>query len=59
MNEAFSRLSEYNTFIVLVFEKNERAISFYRKLGFEFDGSKKEWTLGTPVTIVKMVMTKG
>jgi ribosomal protein S18 acetylase RimI-like enzyme len=58
MNEAFSRLSEYNTVFVWVFEKNERAISFYHKYGFEFDGAKKEWTLGTPVSIVRMVMKK-
>ena len=55
MNEAFSRLSEYNTIFVWVLEKNERAISFYRKYGFEFDGSKKEWNLGTPVSIVRMI----
>ena len=58
MNEAFSRLSEYNTIFLWVFEKNERAIRFYHKYGFEFDGCKKEWTLGTPVTIVRMVYHK-
>ena len=55
MNEAVSRLGEYNTISVWVLEKNERAIRFYHKYGFEFDGCKKEWTLGTPVTIVRMV----
>ena len=55
MNEAVSRLSEYNTIFLWVFEKNERAINFYHKYGFEFDGCKKEWTLGTPVTIVRMI----
>ena len=58
MNEACSRLSEYNTIFLWVFEKNERAIRFYHKLGFEFDGSKKEWNLGTPVTIVRMVRSR-
>ena len=58
MNEALSRLSEYNTFYLWVFEKNERAIEFYHKFGFEFDGCKKEWTLGTPVSIVRMVMKR-
>ena len=58
MNEALSQLSEYNTFFVWVFEKNERAINFYHKYGFEFDGCKKEWTLGTPVSIVRMVMKR-
>jgi len=50
-----SRLGEYDTIFLWVFEKNERAIRFYHKYGFEFDGCKKEWTLGTPVTIVRMV----
>ena len=58
MNEALSRLSKYNTFFVWVFEKNERAINFYHKYGFEFDGCKKEWTLGNPVSIVRMVMKR-
>ena len=55
MNEAVSRLSDYSTIAVWVLEKNERAINFYRKYGFEFDGCKKEWDLGTPVSIVRMI----
>ena len=58
MNEAIARLKElndYSTIIVWVLEKNERAIRFYHKYGFEFDGCKKEWRLGTPVTIVRMI----
>ena len=55
MNEAFSRLKEYNTILVWVLEKNERAIRFYHKYGFEFDGCKKQWNLGTPVSIVRMI----
>ena len=55
MNEAVSRLSGYKTVFVWVFEKNKRAIDFYHKYGFEFDGCKKEWNLCTPVTIVRMI----
>jgi len=55
MNEAFSRLKEYNTVCVWVFEKNERAIRFYHRYGFEFDGCRKQWNLGTPVSIVRMI----
>lgn len=55
MNEAVSKLSDYDTIFVWVFEKNERAIRFYHKYGFEFDGGKKEWNLATPVSIVRMV----
>ena len=55
MNEAISRLKEYNTIFVWVLEKNERAIRFYQRYGFEFDGCNKEWNLGTPVSIVRMI----
>lgn len=55
MNEAFARLGEYNTIFVWVLEENERAIRFYRKYGFEFDGCKKQWNLGTPLSIVRMI----
>ena len=55
MNEAISMLKEYNTIFVWVLEKNERAIRFYHKYGFEFDGCKKQKNLGTPVSIVRMV----
>ncbi len=58
MNEAFSRLKEYDTIFVWVFEKNERAIRFYHKYGFEFDGCRKQWNLGTPVSIVRMIMKR-
>ena len=55
MNEAFSRLGEYDTVVLWVFERNERAIRFYHKYGFEFDGCKKQWNLGTLVSIVRMI----
>ena len=55
MNEAVSRLQDYNTIFVWVLEENKRAISFYHKYGFEFDGNKKQWNLGTPVSIVRMI----
>lgn len=55
LNEAISRLKEYNTILVWVLEKNERAIRFYHRYGFEFDGCRKEWNLGTPVSIVRMI----
>ena len=55
MNEACSRLGECDTIFVWVLEKNKRAINFYHKYGFEFDGAKREWTLGQPVSLVRMV----
>ena len=58
MNEAVSRLSEYNTIFVWVLEQNERAIRFYHRYGFEFDGCKKQLNLGTPVPAVRMIMKR-
>ena len=58
MNEAFSRLREYNTIFVWVLEKNERAICFYQKYGFELDGCKKQCNLGTAVTMLRMIKKK-
>ena len=58
MNEAVSRLSEYNTIFVWVLEQNERAFRFYHRYGFEFDGCKKQLNLGTPVPAVRMIMKK-
>ena len=58
MNEAVSRLSEYNTVFVWVLEQNERAIRFYHRYGFEFDGCKKQLNLGTPVPAVRMMMRR-
>ncbi len=55
MNEAFSRLREYDAVLVWVLEKNDRAIRFYHRYGFEFDGCRKQWNLGTPVSIVRMI----
>ena len=58
MNEAVSRLSENNTIFVWVLEQNERAIRFYHRYGFEFDGCKKQLNLGTPVPAVRMIMKR-
>ena len=59
MNEAVSRLSEYNTIFVWVLEQNERAIRFYHRYGFEFDVCKKQLNLCTPVPAVRMIMKRG
>ena len=58
MNEAVSRLSDNNTIFVWVLEQNERAIRFYHRYGFEFDGSQKQLNLGTPVPAVRMIMKR-
>ena len=55
MKKALEALSEYPQTAVWVLAGNERAIRFYERCGFEFDGQKKELELGTPVTEVRMI----
>lgn len=55
MNAAIKKLEGYDTIIVWVLKGNEKAIHFYERYGFSFDGSQKEIKLGTPVTELKMV----
>ena len=43
---------------VWVLQGNTRAIRFYQKCGFDFDGMKKELKLGTAVYELRMVLNK-
>lgn len=56
MKRAFDALSEYPQTAVWVLTGNERAIRFYKRCGFEFDGQKKEIELGTPATEARMIL---
>ena len=56
MKRAFDALSEYPQTAVWVLTGNERAIRFYKRCGFEFDGEKKEIELGTPATEARMIL---
>lgn len=38
-----------------VLKGNERAIRFYKKCGFIFDGAEEELMLGSPVTALRMI----
>ena len=55
MNAAIKKLEGYDKIIVWVLKGNEKAIHFYERYGFSFDGSQKDIKLGTPVTELKMV----
>lgn len=55
MNAAAERLSAYPKVAVWVLEGNERAIRFYQRYGFCFDGAEAELVLGTPVTELRMI----
>lgn len=55
MKAAIGMLPDCKEIVVWVLEGNERAIGFYRRFGFCFDGETKEMVLGTPCKVVRMV----
>lgn len=55
MNAARERLSAYPKIALWVLEGNERAIHFYERYGFRFDGTRQEILLGTPNTELRMI----
>ncbi len=58
MNAAFEKLSAYSKIAVWVLKGNERAIRFYERYGFRFDGTEQEIMLGTPNMELRMIYTK-
>ena len=58
MNAAFEKLAAYKKIAVWVLKGNDRAIKFYERYGFRFDGTEKEVKLGTPNTELRMVYTR-
>ena len=55
MNAAFEKLKEYEKIVVWVLKGNEKAIKFYERYGFRFDGTEKEVMLGGQNTELRMV----
>ena len=58
MDATLELLKDYRQVAVWVLQGNERAIRFYEKCGFRFDGKSQAITLGTPVTELRMVLKK-
>lgn len=58
MNAAFEKLADYEKIAVWVLKGNDRAIKFYERYGFLFDGTEKEIMLGTPNTELRMIYTR-
>ena len=58
MNAAFEKLAAYKHIAVWVLKGNERAIKFYEKYGFRFDGTEQEVNLGTPNTELIMIFVR-
>lgn len=58
MSEALTRLGEFSRVAVWVLEDNDRAIRFYQRCGFRFDGASKDISLGTTVKEVRMLLER-
>ena len=58
MDAALSKLSEFGKVALWVLKDNEKAIDFYKKLGFYPDGAEKEITLGKPLTEIRMILDR-
>ncbi len=55
METVIQKLSAYSKIAVWVLKDNERAIRFYERYGFRFDGTEQEIMLGTPNTELRMI----
>ena len=55
MNAAMEQLAAYSRIAVWVLKDNERAIRFYQRYGFVFDGTEQEIVMGTPNTERRMI----
>ena len=55
MNATFEKLKEYKEIVVWVLKGNDKAIKFYERYGFRFDGMEKEVMLGGRNVELRMV----
>ena len=58
MRAALDRLGAYDAVAVWVLRDNARAIRFYEKWGYRADGAEKTLTLGTPVSVIRMLLRR-
>ncbi|MBR3312063.1 MAG: GNAT family N-acetyltransferase [Solobacterium sp.] len=58
MEAALSRLAEYPRIAVWVLKDNQRAIRFYERCGFRFDGREETLVLGSPVIEGRMLLER-
>lgn len=58
MEKALEALSGYGRVALWVLKGNERAIRFYEKCGFRFDGTENTLTLGQPVADLRMILDR-
>ena len=55
MHAAFVALDQFSEIYLWVLKENKRAIAFYKKMGFTFDGQEKILDLGKPVKELRMM----
>ena len=55
MHAAFVALDQFSEIYLLVLKDNKRAIAFYQKMGFTFDGQEQILKLGKPVKELRMI----
>lgn len=58
MRQALDALRAYPRAAVWVLRGNARAIRFYERCGFRFDGAEQTITLGTPITEARMLLSR-
>ena len=59
MQSAIEKLAAYPQVAVWVLKGNQKAIEFYKKYGFRFDGAEMDVLMGTPNTELRMILNKG
>ena len=55
MHAAFVALAQFSEIYLWVLKDNKRAIAFYQKMGFTFDGQEQILKLGKPVKELRMM----
>lgn len=55
MHAAFVALDQFSEIHLWVLKDNKRAIAFYQKMGFSFDGQEQILKLGKPVKELRMI----
>ena len=55
MHAAFVSLDQFSEIYLWVLKDNKRAIAFYQKMGFTFDGQEQILKLGKPVKELRMM----
>ena len=58
MNAAAEKLADYRKIALWVLEGNARAIRFYERYGFRFDGAERTLKLGEPRTARRMILER-